>query len=134
MIKKCDELISTEGEGKDDYVFNCGTGKGDFTISYDGKFKLCSSLCNPALTYDLRIKGNTVKDGFKKLLPLVFGLRSGNKEFLERCCSCTIGNLCICCPAHAWIESGQLDKPIDYFCDVAHARAAALMKETEKLQ
>jgi radical SAM protein with 4Fe4S-binding SPASM domain len=127
MIKKCDNLIFANGS-KDDYIFNCGTGKGDFTVSYDGKFKLCSSLCNPALTYVLRTKGNTVKDGFNKLIPLVFSLRSNNKEFIDRCCECTISNLCLCCPAHAWLESGQLDKPIDYFCDVAHARAEALSK------
>jgi hypothetical protein len=26
------------------------------------------------------------------------------------------------CPAHNFLETGELDNPVDYFCEVAHAR------------
>jgi radical SAM protein with 4Fe4S-binding SPASM domain len=53
-------------------------------------------------------------------------MRSTNAEFLERCRRCPIINLCLWCPAHSHLESGQMDTPVKYFCAVAHARAAAL--------
>jgi sulfatase maturation enzyme AslB (radical SAM superfamily) len=49
-------------------------------------------------------------------------------EFLEKCRSCPIINLCLWCPAHAYLEKGRLDAWCDYFCQVAHARAAAIKK------
>jgi hypothetical protein len=33
------------------------------------------------------------------------------------------------CPAHSYLETGELDTPIDYFCQVANARAAAITEE-----
>lgn len=131
MKKKCDDLISTNVDSNG-HLFTCGAGKSDFTISYDGKFKLCSSLCMPDLVYDLRGENASIEEAFRQLVPRVFTLRSANREFLERCGICPIKNLCICCPAHAWLETGQLDKPVDYYCDVAHARASALSKEIVK--
>jgi len=131
MLDNCDTIIFAIGN-VDDNVFNCNTGKGDFTVSYDGKLKLCSSLCNPAFVYDLRVKGNKIKNGLEKLLPLVYGLRSTNREFIARCCECKISNLCISCPAHAWLETDMMDEPVDYFCKVAHARASAVSKGLSK--
>jgi len=37
-----------------DHLFHCGTGSGSFTVSYDGRFRLCSDLCQLDCTYDLR--------------------------------------------------------------------------------
>jgi radical SAM protein with 4Fe4S-binding SPASM domain len=53
-------------------------------------------------------------------------MRSANPTFLERCRKCPIVNLCLWCPAHAHLETGELDGFSQYFCDVAHARAAAI--------
>jgi sulfatase maturation enzyme AslB (radical SAM superfamily) len=55
-------------------------------------------------------------------------LRSDSPEYLERCRDCPIVNLCFWCPAHAYLECGELDCMVNYYCDVAHARAAALEK------
>jgi radical SAM protein with 4Fe4S-binding SPASM domain len=55
-------------------------------------------------------------------------MRSQRREFLERCRRCPIVNLCLWCPAHSWLETGELDTVIDYFCQVAHARAEAIEK------
>jgi radical SAM protein with 4Fe4S-binding SPASM domain len=125
MKKKCDDLISTSFDSNS-YHFTCGAGKSNFTVSYDGQFKLCSSLCAPGLIYDLRCEKTSIEEAFNRLAPQVFNLRSTNREFLESCGICPIKNLCICCSAHAWLETGQLDKPVDYFCSVARARASTL--------
>jgi len=56
-------------------------------------------------------------------------LRGVNPEFLERCRRCAIVNLCLWCPAHAALEIGAMDEWTEYFCEVAHARAAALLPD-----
>ena len=107
-----------------DHLFHCGAGSESFYIGYDGTFRLCSSLCHPNCTYDLRKGG--LAAAWSDLAPKVRDMRSSRQEFLETCRVCPIVNLCLWCPAHAHLETGELDSPVDYFCRVAHARAATL--------
>jgi radical SAM protein with 4Fe4S-binding SPASM domain len=74
--------------------------------------------------YDL--KGGTLGDAWRWFVPQVQDLRSDRREFLETCRVCSLQNLCSWCPAHAHLETGELDAPVDHFCQVAHARATAL--------
>jgi sulfatase maturation enzyme AslB (radical SAM superfamily) len=48
------------------------------------------------------------------------------RNYLSTCRKCPLINLCLWCPAHAYLESGAMDTRVEYFCRVAHARAAAL--------
>jgi len=59
-------------------------------------------------------------------------MRSRRPEYLEKCRSCAIVNLCLWCPAHSYLETGELDSPIEYFCQVARARAAAIREALHK--
>jgi hypothetical protein len=36
------------------------------------------------------------------------------------------------CPAHAHLETGEMDLPVPYFCEVAHARAELLRELSEQ--
>lgn len=122
---QCRSLILEDaGYGDCRHLFHCGAGRGGFTIGYDGLFRLCHSLCHPACVYDLR-KGS-LEEAWRRFVPAVLNLRSEKKEFLEKCRACSLINLCMWCPANAHLETGALDTPVDYFCAVAHARAAAL--------
>jgi len=125
MEKSCHTLIQEpSGHAHCDHLFHCGTGQGSFSVTYDGKFRLCSSLVHPDCVYDLR--RGTLAEAWRTLVPKVRDMRSRRPEYLERCRSCKIVNLCLWCPAHAYLETGELDLPVEYFCEVAHARAAAL--------
>jgi radical SAM protein with 4Fe4S-binding SPASM domain len=106
-----------------DHLFHCGAGHGGFNVGYDGTFRLCSSLWAPGATYDLR-KG-TLADAWHRFAPKVKDLRSRRPEYLSTCRICPLVNLCLWCPAHAHLETGELDGPTPYFCAVAKARAAA---------
>lgn len=125
LRKECDRLILPGSERADcNHLFHCGAGKGGFSVSFDGRFRLCSSLWHPDTVFDLR-KGS-LAEAWQQLVPRVRGMRSDRPEFLARCRACPIINLCLWCPAHAYLETGELDQPVDYFCEVAHARAAGL--------
>jgi radical SAM protein with 4Fe4S-binding SPASM domain len=125
LKKGCDKLINPEfAKHTCSHLFHCGAGAGSFDVSFDGFFRLCSSLWHPAALYDL--KKGMLKQAIENFVPKVRDMRSENKEFLKKCRKCSIINLCLWCPAHAYLESGQMDTVIDYFCQVAHARAVSL--------
>jgi MoaA/NifB/PqqE/SkfB family radical SAM enzyme len=149
LQKGCNELILPEqAHANCNHLFHCGTGMGSFTVSFDGQFRLCSSLWHPDTVYDLRkmvrpvglprlsaeenrgctqsFKPGTLRDAWTQHVPRVRDLRSSRTEFLERCRVCPIVNLCLWCPAHSHLETGEMDTVADYFCEVAHARAEAL--------
>ena len=130
LRKDCDELIIPElCDMGCDHLFHCGSGTGSFTVSYDGRFRLCSDLCQPDCTYDLR--QGTLAEAWSDLVPRVRDLRSRSQEFLTKCRRCPIVNLCLWCPARAHLETGQMDAWVEYFCQVAHARAAALQGSSQ---
>jgi radical SAM protein with 4Fe4S-binding SPASM domain len=127
LQRDCDRLIApARQDNQCDHLIQCGAGKGSFSVSCDGVFRLCPDLWHPACTYDLR--QGTLAKAWEELVPRVLEMRSANQEFLDKCRRCPIANLCLWCPANAHLESGDLDRPVDYFCQVAHARAAALAR------
>jgi len=127
MERECDNLIIPEfAHTKGNNIFYCGTGKHSINLSYDGFFRPCSLLWHPDCIYDLR-KGS-LTDAWLNLVPKVRNMCSNRREFLDRCRGCTLKNLCMWCPANAYLENGQLDLPVDYFCQIAHARAEMLTK------
>lgn len=125
LKKHCDKLIVPAFSNEiSNRLFLCGAGNQSFTLGYDGKFRLCSSLWHPNCLYDLH-KGN-LTDAWQKFVPAVRDMRSGRDEFLKTCQTCGIKNLCMQCPAHADLETGEMDVPVDYFCKVAHKREEKL--------
>jgi len=125
MQKDCERLINRElAHTGCDHLFHCGAGTGEFAVSYNGLFRLCDSLWAPGTTYDLR-KGS-LREAWFELVPKVRDLRSHNPTFLQTCRVCPIVNLCLHCPAHTYLETGQMDAETPYFCAVAHARARML--------
>ncbi|MCK4836631.1 MAG: radical SAM protein [Candidatus Aminicenantes bacterium] len=127
LIKHCDHFIFTETNNWNcQHLFHCGAGNGSFTVSPEGFFRLCASLWHPDCIYDL--KKGSLTEAWEVFVPQVRGQTSADPEFLTKCRSCPIINLCLWCPAHAYLESGRLDAWSEYFCTVAHARQAAIEK------
>jgi radical SAM protein with 4Fe4S-binding SPASM domain len=125
LEKNCDKLIMPElSHARCNHLFHCGAGNGSFAVSYDGIFRLCSSLWQKDCVYDLRKGG--LFEAWLDFVPRVRGMTSNRKEFLEKCRTCSLINLCMWCSAHADLETGHMDEPVDYFCRVAHARMKSL--------
>jgi radical SAM protein with 4Fe4S-binding SPASM domain len=102
------------------HLFHCGAGFESFSLSHEGILRLCSSLWHPDCVYDLR-RGN-LQEAWQSFIPKVRAMTSDRSEFLEKCRGCSIFDLCMWCPAHAYLETGELDRPVDYFCRTAYAR------------
>ena len=125
LRRDCDNLVRPEAcHPGCDHLFHCGAGRSGFTIGCDGRFRLCSSLWAPDTVYDLR--QGTLTAAWRDFVPRVREMRSRRPDLLTTCRRCRLLNLCLWCPAHAHLETGELDGFTPYFCAVAHARAHAL--------
>jgi hypothetical protein len=67
-----------------------------------------------------------MKDALTDFFPQVRGTRATNPDYLARCARCFLKGLCDQCPAKSWQEHGTLDTPVEYLCQVAHAKARYL--------
>jgi radical SAM protein with 4Fe4S-binding SPASM domain len=98
----------------------CGAGNSGFYIAHAGSFRICPSLCAPGTTFDLR--KNTLKKAWEEFAPTIRMRRADKGDSLQKCHFCAIINLCMNCPAHAYLELGNLEGLVGYFCKVAHER------------
>lgn len=125
LKENCDKfLFARDGRYNCSHLFLCGAGIDSFTVSYDGFLRACVSLWHPDCVYNYRKV--SLSDFWHKFIPRLRDMRSSRKEFLQKCSWCPILNLCIWCPAHSYLETGRLDTPVGYFCEVAHARKRML--------
>ena len=67
-----------------------------------------------------------LEDALTNFFPQVRELRATNPDYLARCARCFLKGLCDQCPAKSWQEHGTLDTPVEYLCQVAHAKARYL--------
>ncbi len=128
LTAACGELLPAapaEGPGEPcRHIFRCGVGRRSFVIGPEGHLRPCMSLHHPDFLYDLRRGG--LSDAWTRFVPAALARESGRPEWLEKCGVCPIVNLCLWCPAHAYLETGELDRPVEEFCRVAEARAEGL--------
>jgi radical SAM protein with 4Fe4S-binding SPASM domain len=130
LQKSCSTLLASDSFVPDcNHLFHCGAGNESFSVSYEGLFRLCSSLWHPDCVYDLR-KGN-LHEAWQTFVLKVRDMRSRRREFLDNCLHCSIADLCMWCPGYAHLETGTMDAFVDYFCHVAHARTALFEKKVK---
>jgi len=127
LTSRCSDLIMPETEAKTcRHLFRCGAGVAGFTVGADGRLRLCPPLVHPDCVYDLRSGG--LRDAWERFIPAVRARTSDRSEYLSGCGPCPVVNLCLWCPAHAYLETGELDLPVEAFCRIAWARAKGLQK------
>ena len=88
--------------------------------------------CVPACPSTTRISSidlrkGSLADAWARFLPEVLGRESDRPEYAWKSAgNARVVNLCLWCPAHAYLETGELDLPVEDFCRVAEARAESL--------
>jgi radical SAM protein with 4Fe4S-binding SPASM domain len=115
----CSRFMGPRG----DRLFTCGAGRRVCLDAY-GVLQPCLALRHPETVYDL--KAGSLEDALRVFFPRLRRARATNPEYLARCARCFLHGFCDQCPAKSWMEHGTLDTPVQYLCDVAHARACDL--------
>lgn len=100
-------------------LYYCGAGKTIFHIDPYGLLSVCMLSREPA--YDLR--RHSFKAGWNDAFPEVLGRR---RRDITPCQSCTLYALCNQCPGWAQMESGNLERPVEYLCRIARLRGRRL--------
>jgi radical SAM protein with 4Fe4S-binding SPASM domain len=124
MRKECDRLVPRKKTGRRQSLFFCRAGLDSFTIGWDGTFKLCGALTDPRCTCDLRTL--PLRKAWETFAPGVRARTPAGKRSGTACRECELLNLCLWCPAHAYLETGKMTGPVDEFCAVAEARKGLL--------
>ena len=119
MVVFCSNFIGPPG----DTLFDCGAGHGCCIDSY-GHAQLCLPLRDPESVVNLH--DVSLKSVLEEAFPVMRQIKATNPDYLRRCARCFLKGLCEQCPAKSWMEYGTLDTPVEYFCEVAHAKARFL--------
>ncbi|MFH1201778.1 MAG: radical SAM protein [Candidatus Omnitrophota bacterium] len=117
----CEKL--TDGTGRRLYdknprpntkLFRCAIGGGDgISIDPYGNIFPCSCIRKPKIN----LLKEEVKEAQKQILDWVWIQRSSSNG---RCSSCSLRKMCFSCPGRAYLETGSLEKPVEWFCELAH--------------
>jgi radical SAM protein with 4Fe4S-binding SPASM domain len=103
-------------------VYHCGGGMSGFAINAYGEMGIC--VISQQETYSVREVGmrRVWEDSLLRL-------RSRKRTKVTKCVQCRIQSLCGMCPANGEMENGDRESPVDFYCHVAHLRAAAVGAE-----
>ena len=104
-------------------IMGCGAGRSGFSVGNDGCFRLCASLHHPATIFNLNKM--SLADIWRRHVPEILDMDSENPLFHEKCAACSLVNLCMWCPATAFLETGCMDMPVEAFCEMARLRLGA---------
>ena len=126
------DFCGRAGSPGGDRLFDCLPAASSAAVDAYGRLQYCLGLRHPETIYDLN--AGSLREAVTEFLPRLRERRAADPAYLERCGRCFLKGLCLQCPAKSWAEHGTLDTPVEYFCDVAHAQAAAagLLEPGEK--
>ena len=99
-------------------LFNCAIAGGDgFNIDPSGRMFLCNLIRKPSFSL---LKTN-IDDAQNKLLSEARG-----KKFVSRtkCTGCGLRGVCSWCPGKAYLETGDMEAPLEYYCRLASLSAS----------
>jgi radical SAM protein with 4Fe4S-binding SPASM domain len=113
------ELESASNPSLDETLYSCGGGISGFAVNAYGELGIC--VISQQETFSIREVG--VRQVWEGAL---LGLRMRKRTRLTKCTQCRIQSLCGMCPANGELENGDRESPVEFLCQVAHLRAAAI--------
>jgi radical SAM protein with 4Fe4S-binding SPASM domain len=113
------DLENPPNLSKSDTVYFCGGGMNSFAINAYGEMGIC--VISQQETFGIR--GAGVKRVWEESL---LQLRTRKRTRMTKCIECGIQSLCGMCPANGELENGDRESPVEFLCNVAHLRAAAI--------
>lgn len=106
------------------FLYQCDAWKKNFFIDPFGRLKFCTF--SDKFSVDLRT--TPFKKGFYEVFPQLLNVRFKTNS---KCRDCSLRPICYHCPARAYIETGNEEAPVPYFCELARM-AARLAKKSRQ--
>jgi radical SAM protein with 4Fe4S-binding SPASM domain len=102
-----------------DTVHSCGGGMSSFAINAYGEMSICT--ISQKEVFSVRQAGlSELWEGSLR------HLRARKRTRITKCIQCRIQTMCGMCPANGELENGDQESPVEFLCNVAHIRAAAI--------
>jgi len=99
-------------------LYYCNTFKEQFFVDPFGRLKFCENTNK----FSVDLRRAAFKHGFYKEIPKLLKERFKTNS---ACRVCRLRPFCYSCPAAAFLENGDAEEPVEYFCSLAHHAAKA---------
>lgn len=105
--------LNTKNPTSNNNLFYCAVGGGDgIHLDPYGNTFPCNLIRRPSFSL-LKVD---IKYASHKLLPLVRGRKFTTNS---KCSGCKLREFCHLCPGRAYVETGDMESPIEYYCELA---------------
>lgn len=114
--KNCLDQVMLDRARYKNFLYHCNTWAKHFFINPYGRLKFCQF----SEKFSIDLKTESFKEGFyKKFLQVL------NEKFKtnSKCRDCDLRPICCYCPARAYLETGDEESPIEYYCNLAKETA-----------
>jgi radical SAM protein with 4Fe4S-binding SPASM domain len=98
------------------FLYNCNAWNKGFFIDPFGRLKFC--MLSDKFSVDLRTA--SFKEGFYEVFPQLLNERFKTNS---KCRDCSLRPICYYCPARAYLETGNEEGPVPYYCELAEKTA-----------
>jgi len=95
-----------------EYLYHCNSWMKQFYISPYGRLKFCSFYEK----FSADLKKTSFKESFYQGFPRLLKERFQTDS---KCRTCQLRPLCYFCPARAYLETGNKEAPVEYYCEFA---------------
>lgn len=110
------ENAQREAENRDGNNFYCHAGKSSYVVNSRGEMNACIDLLQPA--------ARPLEIGFPAAWEQTQAYVDSAPPLHKDCLACTARGFCYRCPAWSELETGSLNEPVPYLCEIAFAREA----------
>jgi radical SAM protein with 4Fe4S-binding SPASM domain len=98
-----------------EFLYQCNSWQTSFFINPYGLLQ----FCNLTKKFSVYLNKKSFKDGFYKEFPKLL-----NEKFItsSNCKFCNLREICYFCPARVYLETKNIESPVEYYCQLAKAR------------
>ncbi len=100
------------------FLYQCDSWLNNFFIDPYGRLKFCELSSK----FSSDLKTTSFKEGFYKIFPRLLKERFRSDS---KCKNCSLRPICYHCPARAYLETGDEEAPVSYYCDLAKSEEEA---------
>jgi len=108
-----------------EFLYRCNTWMNNFFINPYGRLKFCAFSDK----FSVDFKKQPFKEGFYKVFPQLLNERFKTNS---KCKNCSLMPICYHCPARAYLETGDEEAPVEYYCDLAKETAKRMREQKGK--
>jgi len=106
---------------KREFLYHCNAWMQQFHINPYGRLK----FCDLSDKFSVDLKTTSFREGFYQVFPQVLKEKFKTKS---KCKDCPLRPICYYCPARAYLETGDEEAPVPYYCQLAKATYKEMRK------